>query len=63
MNLLYMVLIAQIILFLIGVIYAIGQTKKKRNNMPLPLAVRLILSFFFNSKCNLDMVTRSISRL
>ncbi|MGQ0513792.1 lysoplasmalogenase family protein, partial [Bacillus sp. D-CC] len=45
MNLLYMVLIAQIILFLIGAIYAIGQTKKKRNNMPLPLAVRLILSF------------------
>ncbi len=25
--------------------YAIGQTKKTRNNMPLPLAVRLILSF------------------
>ncbi|BCB35508.1 hypothetical protein BCJMU51_0401 [Bacillus cereus] len=45
MNLLYMVLIAQIILFLIGAMYAIGQTKKTRNNMPLPLAVRLILSF------------------
>ena len=30
MNLLYMVLIAQIILFLIGAIYAIGQTKEKK---------------------------------
>jgi len=40
-----MVLIGQIILFLIGAIYAIGQTKKTTNNMPLPLVVRLILSF------------------
>lgn len=31
--------------FLMGAIYAIGQTKRTRNNMPLPLAVRLILSF------------------
>ncbi|MHC2834541.1 lysoplasmalogenase [Bacillus sp. F9_6S_D1_P_5] len=45
MNLLYMVLIGQIILFLIGAMYAIGQTKKTRKDMPLPLAVRLILSF------------------
>lgn len=30
MNLLYMVLIGQIILFLIGAIYAIGQTKKQQ---------------------------------
>ncbi len=30
MNLLYMVLIGQIILFLIGAMYAIGQTKKNK---------------------------------
>lgn len=29
MNLLYMVLIGQIILFLIGAMYAIGQTKRQ----------------------------------
>ena len=45
MNVLYIVLVGQIILFLMGAIYAIGQTKRTRNNMPLPLAVRLILSF------------------
>ena len=44
MNLLYMVLIAQIILF--NWCNLCNRTdKKKRNNMPLPLAVRLILSF------------------
>ncbi|HDR7689214.1 lysoplasmalogenase [Bacillus toyonensis] len=45
MNVLYIVLIGQIIIFLTGAIYAIGQTKRTRENMPLPLAVRLILSF------------------
>ncbi|QWU43422.1 lysoplasmalogenase [Bacillus sp. NP247] len=45
MNVLYIVLVGQIILFVMGAIYAIGQTKRTRNNMPLPLAVRLILSF------------------
>lgn len=29
MNLLYMVLIGQIILFLIGAMYAVGQTKRQ----------------------------------
>ncbi|MED0991765.1 lysoplasmalogenase [Bacillus nitratireducens] len=45
MNVLYIVLVGQIILFLTGAIYAVGQTKRTRNNMPLPLAIRLILSF------------------
>ena len=44
MNLLYVVLIGQIFLF-IGAIYAMGQTKRTKDNMPLPLAIRLILSF------------------
>ena len=31
--------------FLIGAIYAMRQTKRTKDNMPLPLVIRLILSF------------------
>ncbi|KFN04278.1 lysoplasmalogenase [Bacillus clarus] len=45
MNGIYIVLIGQIIIFIAGAIYAMGQTKQTRGNLPLPLAIRLILSF------------------
>lgn len=45
MNELYIVLIGQVILFICGAIYAMGQTKRTGENKPLPLWIRLILSF------------------
>ncbi|MDM5153266.1 lysoplasmalogenase [Bacillus sp. DX1.1] len=45
MNALYILLIGQAILFVFGAIYAMWQTKQTRENEPLPLPIRLILSF------------------
>ncbi|PFJ14127.1 hypothetical protein COD67_18435 [Bacillus cereus] len=45
MNVLYIVLIGQITLFVMGAVYAIRRSKRTRDNMPLPLVIRLILSF------------------
>lgn len=45
MNEIYILLIGQIIIFVAGAIYAIMQTNQTRGNRPLPLVIRLILSF------------------
>lgn len=45
MNEIYILLIGQIIIFVAGAIYAIMQTNQTRGNRPLPLFIRLILSF------------------
>ncbi|MEH7455736.1 lysoplasmalogenase [Bacillus sp. JJ1127] len=45
MNEIYILLIGQIIIFVAGAIYAIAQTNQTRGNRPLPLVIRLILSF------------------
>ena len=45
MNEIYLLLTGQIILFTVGVFLAIRKTQQTRKNEPLPLFVRLILSF------------------
>ncbi|AWC27393.1 lysoplasmalogenase [Bacillus cytotoxicus] len=45
MNEIYLLLTGQIIFFVIGAIYAIVQTNQVQENRPLPLVVRLVLSF------------------
>ncbi|WP_045522475.1 lysoplasmalogenase [Neobacillus niacini] len=45
MNEMYILLIGQVILFLFGTIYAIRRSKQTKKNEPLPLFIRLLLSF------------------
>ncbi|KEK24333.1 lysoplasmalogenase [Bacillus gaemokensis] len=45
MNEIYTLLIGQIIVFIAGGVYAIAKTERTRENSPLPLVIRLILSF------------------
>ncbi|MEN1938140.1 lysoplasmalogenase [Paenibacillus sp. 102] len=45
MNEIYILLIGQAILFVFGAFFAIAQTKQARKNEPLPLLIRLTLSF------------------
>ena len=62
MNLLYVVLIGQIFLFY-WCNLCNGADKRTKDNMPLPLAIRLILSFSLTGSAICIWLQRSICRV